>query len=86
MNNYDADPDALAWARAKIQRRIDHYRDFERQAKEKGTDSEIWRNIAWSMERDFIGAGGCVIAAFDERLPQYADLLVAPVDQEGQQQ
>jgi hypothetical protein len=75
-SRYDSDPEALAWAREKIQRRIEHYRKFERQAAERGTsDPDSWRRIAWAMERDFIGGEGCVIAAFDERLPDLVKLL-----------
>jgi hypothetical protein len=73
--DYDRDPAALAWARAKIQREIDRMVDFERQATERGTsDPKRWRMFGNLLRRQFIGGQGCVIAAFDERLPQYVGL------------
>lgn len=76
FHRLDSDPEALAWARAKVQNRIDHYRKFERQATEQGSsDPKQWRLIAWSLERDFIGGEGCVVAAFDERLPKFVEVL-----------
>lgn len=68
---YDTDPNALAWARAKVQDYIDHLADFERQAKEKrdpatATGCAVSRLLA---QRHFLGDGGCVIGAFDERRP-----------------
>jgi len=71
LSRYDRDPDALAWARAKVQCEIDRFRDFERQATEQGkTDPLQWRKMANMLRRGFIGGQGCVIAAFDERLPE----------------
>jgi hypothetical protein len=65
--DYNSDPAAIAWARAKIQRRADHYRDWEKQARAQGETERAnqWRMVAQCMERDFLGSGGCVIAAFD---------------------
>lgn len=81
FHRLDSDPEALAWARDKIMRRIEHYRKFERQATERGTsDPKQWRMLAWSMERDFIGGEGCVVAAFDERLPEFVKALTGGSD------
>jgi len=67
---FDDDPEALAWARSKVQRQIDRMTDFERQARERGgSDPEQWRRFRYLLESSFIGGSGCVIAAFDERLP-----------------
>jgi hypothetical protein len=68
----DRDPVALAWARAKIQRHVDKLRGWEAQAAENGNaeQSRLWRNVANHLDRTFIGGSGCVIASFDERLPQ----------------
>ena len=76
-SRFDSDPEALAWAREKIQRRIDHYRDWQTKTLASGNlvANRTWRIVATTMERDFIGAGGCVVGAFDERLPQFAQAL-----------
>lgn len=71
MADYDRDPDALAWARAKIQRKIDIAKGFADESAKRGRaeQSAMWQRIADHMRRSFIGDGGCVIATFDERLP-----------------
>lgn len=69
--DYDRDPEALAWARAKVQRDIDRFRRFEQQSRERG-DADLasqWRKMANFLQMDFIGGTGCSIAAFDERRP-----------------
>jgi hypothetical protein len=71
VTDFDRDPAALAWARTKVQEYLDRLGDFERQATEQGDPitrhgCEVARHLA---ERHFIGDGGCVIGAFDERLP-----------------
>jgi hypothetical protein len=75
VSRFDADPAALAWARAAVQRRVDHYRKFEAQARERGDEERAsqWRKHANLLRMDFIGGEGCVIAAFDERRPQLPD-------------
>lgn len=71
LPDFDRDPEALAWARAKVQHEIDRMVSFERQAAETGTtDPAQWRRFSGMLRRSFIGGEGCVIAAFDERLPR----------------
>lgn len=75
MTDYDQDPAALAWARAKAQAYIDQLANWEKQADERGAEGKA-RGIAVSRllaQRQFIG-GGCTIGAFDERLPKYRAL------------
>ena len=69
MSKYDDDPEALAWARAKVEREIARMQDFQRQAKERGSDPLSWLRHENLLHRTFIGGSGCVIAAFDERRP-----------------
>ena len=70
LTRFDDDPEALAWARAKVERVIDQMADFERQARERaGSDPEQWRRFRYLLTSRFIGGEGCVIAAFDERRP-----------------
>lgn len=78
-SKFDLDPEALAWARAKVQGFIDKMRDFEEQAKHGDPYSpereRQWRVFGNIAESHFIGGKGCVIAAFDERLPSILPAL-----------
>jgi hypothetical protein len=69
--DYDRDPEALAWARAKVQRDIGRFREFERHSAARGDAdrAEWWGRLAGMLQDGYIGGEGCVIAAFDERLP-----------------
>lgn len=76
---YDADPEALAWARAKIQHQVDRCRKFHASAMAAGKpeQAETWRHLANRMERDLIGGEGCTIAAFDVRRPALLKAIAA---------
>jgi hypothetical protein len=70
-SDFDRDPEAIAWARTKIQHAVDL---ADRGAREAKTEEqrEKWRHAAWFMRQRFLGPGeGCVITAFDERLPAH---------------
>lgn len=72
-SRYDTDPEALAWARAKVQHHIERLAKFEQQATASGQDAKA-RGLAIarrSTERYFLGDGGCTIGAFDERRPEF---------------
>lgn len=77
MADFDRDPEALAWARAKLQLHIDKLADWEQQAagQDKAEQADHWRRVKHYLQRKFIGGQGCVIAAFDERLPAHLDML-----------
>lgn len=70
-SKYEIDPEALAWGRAKAQRLVDRLAALERQATQAGNqdDAKQWRVAAHLVTKYLIGTSGCVIAAFDERLP-----------------
>lgn len=76
---YDTDPEALAWAREKVQQFVDKLRDFEEQAKhgQPFDESRVrqWRVLANMTESHLIGGTGCVIALFDERMPSLAPIF-----------
>lgn len=76
-SRFDRDPEAVAWARAKVQRRVDKYRGFEAKTRERGEQdkADFWRRLANMLEMELLGGKTCVIAAFDERLPEMAALL-----------
>ncbi|GAA3730231.1 hypothetical protein GCM10022239_03530 [Leifsonia bigeumensis] len=81
---YDHDPEALAWARAKVEAFVEKMRNFEEQASHADPPApereRQWRVFANVAESHFIGGEGCVIAAFDERLPKVLDAFdSAPV-------
>lgn len=77
FSRFDRDPEALAWARAKVQAYIDRLADFEEQANAKKDPATamgcgISRILA---ERHFLGDGGCTIGVFDQRMPDYAKTI-----------
>ena len=80
LSRFDHDPDAVAWARAKVTRLRDKYRGFEQSARAAGKaeQSEMWRRLANMIDMQMIGGKTCSIAAFDERLPAMAALRDAP--------
>ena len=77
FSRFDRDPEALAWARAKVQAYIDRLADFEEQARaKKDPATEMGCGISRLLaERHFLGDGGCVIGVFDERMPDYAKTI-----------
>jgi hypothetical protein len=77
MTDFDRDPEALAWARRKIQNEIDRADKFVADAKRVRNEQaeRTWRVIGNHLRRSFIGGTGCVIAAFDERRPDHLALL-----------
>lgn len=85
-SKYDTDPEALAWARAKVEEFMDRLAQFEKQAKaDYNTITEYGCGVARALaQRHFLGDGGCTIGAFDERLPDFVKsvdgAIPAPVD------
>jgi hypothetical protein len=70
-SRFDSDPQALAWARERVQHRIERAERFAVESKE---NKDFWRKHARMMQNDFIGGEGCVIAAFDERRPAFVKM------------
>ncbi|MDH5134051.1 MULTISPECIES: hypothetical protein [unclassified Microbacterium] len=70
-SKFDIDPEALAWARGKAERLVDRLIALEKQAAQAGNpdDAKQWRVAARVVTKYLIGQSGCVIAAFDDRLP-----------------
>lgn len=65
---YDADPNALAWARAHVQEFIDRLTGFAEQAKKDDPITRYGCGVAARMaERHFLGDGGGIVGVFDER-------------------
>ena len=82
LSRFDSDPDALAWARQKIQHEIDRFADWERKDTEAGEIDRAmqWRKMRNMLVRQFVGTGGCVIAGFDERLPAYVEIRTSSTE------
>lgn len=80
LSRFDSDPDAIAWARGKIQQYVERAELFEKHAREAHNleMAAHWRITAAYMRRTLLGGRGCVIAAFDERLPEWVERLEAP--------
>lgn len=78
---YDTDPDALAWARAKVQHQLDRLAAFEARATETGK-TELAHGLSMarrSTQQLLLGGERCVVAAFDERRPMmFAAATPAP--------
>lgn len=78
-SKFDLDPEALAWARTKVEKFIKKMRNFEEQASHGDPYSpereRQWRVFGNIVRMDLIGGEGCVIALFDERLPTILPLL-----------
>jgi hypothetical protein len=76
-HDYNTDADVLRWARGKVQREVDRFDAWARQATDNGDaeQAEQWRMMANMLRRRFIGGKGCCIAAFDERKPELARVI-----------
>ena len=76
--DYDRDPAAIAWARAKLERTIEQIRGYQRLAIEKG-DLELarmWDHRARWIQWNVLGDGtGYAITPFDPRHPQVRAIL-----------
>lgn len=79
---YDTDPDALAWARTKVQHQLDRLAAFEQHATETGqTEKAAGLSAARrSTEQMLLGGSGCVVGAFDARRPR---MFGTPSDVDG---
>jgi hypothetical protein len=83
MTDFDRDPEALAWARAKVQAHLNRYETLLAQAKATAAKNpehmdvvRFWFRLAGVVRRDLTVGTECVHAAFDARLPD----LLARID------
>lgn len=77
FDRYDHDPDALAWARARVQASIDRAEGAAANDQLNDQDRDEWRRIGAFMRRELLTREGCVHAAFDERLPAFLKAIGA---------
>ncbi|MET8953091.1 hypothetical protein ACWEO4_21385 [Streptomyces sp. NPDC004393] len=71
LDRYDHDPDALAWARAKIRRSVDRAERAAGNGSLSAEEREEWRRIASYVRRELLTRDDVAHAAFDERLPAF---------------
>lgn len=76
-SKFDFDPEALEWARNRVEQVRDKWRKFEKDAAAKGDNEAMMRarRVANLMQMELIGGSGCVITAFDWRLPTMLEAL-----------
>lgn len=71
-SRYDQDPEAIAWARAKIQAEINRAEEFAAQATAAAhfETAGHWNALSRHLRRAFVGdTRSRVMGRFDERLP-----------------
>ncbi|MDT0462935.1 hypothetical protein [Streptomyces gibsoniae] len=71
LDRYDHDPDALAWARAKIRRSVDRAERAAGNGSLSAEEREEWRRIASYVRGELLTRDDVAHAAFDERLPAF---------------
>lgn len=74
ISRFDNDPEALAWARGKVQEYLDRLAEFEAQA-EKNRNAVMAYSCGVASEttrKHFLGDGERIVGVFDERLPHLA--------------
>lgn len=70
MTDFDRDPAALAWARGKVDEYLNRLTEFEAKAeKDRNAVMAYSCGVAREITRQhFLGDGGRILGAFDERL------------------
>jgi hypothetical protein len=71
--HFDANPEALAWARRKVSRAMARASRLETEARARGgigddAVAKAWRKHRYLLESSFLGKG-YIVGVFDERLP-----------------
>jgi hypothetical protein len=77
FSRFDTDPEAIAWAREKVQGVIMQAELFEKQANDARQlkVAQRWHLVASFMRRTLLGGHGCAITPFDERLPAWVEKI-----------
>ena len=70
---YGSDPDALAWARERVEKALGRVEDMADHLAGKGQDdkAEGYRGAAWRVRSLLVGGEGCSVGAFDERMADF---------------
>jgi hypothetical protein len=72
VTDFDRDPEALAWARGKVERALGSLTDLAGQAERQGDhDKAVGMQLAvWKLRKSLLGDGGCTVGSLDARLPE----------------
>jgi hypothetical protein len=70
---YGSDPEALAWARSKVEIALRRVEDMGNHLAEKGKPekAEGYRGAAWRVRSLLVGGEGCSVGSFDERMADF---------------
>jgi hypothetical protein len=70
---YGSDPEALSWARERVEKALQRVEDMAAHLAEKGEvdKAEGYRGAAWRVRSLLIGGEGCSVAAFDGRMADF---------------
>lgn len=78
---YDADPQAIAWARERILYAIAKAEDAGNNRDLAPEVRERWRGTAYYMRHELLGEGKTMPGPFDERLPAWTERATSGSDQ-----
>ncbi|MFE9432377.1 hypothetical protein ACFYNA_15465 [Streptomyces sp. NPDC006640] len=70
MTDYDRDPEALAWARTKVQEVVDKAEACAANTRLSDQAREGWRQTAAFIRHELVRRDGAAYASFDERWPR----------------
>jgi hypothetical protein len=70
---YGSDPEALAWARERVEKALARVEDMAAHLTERGEldKAEGYRGAAWRIRSLLIGGEGCSVASFDGRMADF---------------
>lgn len=73
--DFDRDPEALAWARGKVERALGAVTDLAASAERPGREEDAhkatgMRLAVWKLRKSLLGDGGCTVGSLDPRLPE----------------
>ena len=70
---YGSDPEALAWARERIEKALARVEDMAAHLADKGQADKAdgYRGAAWRVRSLLIGGEGCSVGAFDPRMVDF---------------
>ena len=79
LARFDSDPEALAWARLKVQKAVSKAMRASRASRRAGDErrSAQWRFVGVFIDRELLTGDDKGLVAFDTRLPDYVARMAA---------
>lgn len=70
---YGSDPEALAWARSKVELALKRVEDMAKHLKSRGEteQAEGYSGAQWRVASLLLGGEGCSVGAFDPRIADF---------------